>query len=119
MRLSTDDRVWRFQGRLVELDEIEIPLHPRYIAIGIWLIVTPLLMLLLWPFGALIGIAGSLLYGAILAWRLADFITGEVPLTAWVQIVRSEIAARRRWRRDRLNGSVTAAPLRLRQGSRS
>lgn len=119
MRLSTDDRVWRFQGRLVELDEIEIPLHPRYVAVGIWLVVTPVLMLLLWPFGPLIGVAGSLLYGAILAWRLADFITGEVPLGAWLRIVESEVAARRRWRRDHLNAGATTAPLRLTRGGRS
>lgn len=109
--------MWRFQGRLVELDEVEIPMHPRYVAIGIWVIVTPVLMLLLWPpFGVLIGCVGSLLYGAILAWRLADFITGEVTLFAWVGIIRSEIAARRRWRRDRLNGAASVAPIPVRSG---
>lgn len=101
----------------MELDEVEIPMHPRYVAIGIWVVVTPLLMLLLWPtFGFIIGCVGSLIYAAILAWRLADFITGEVTLFSWVGIIRSEFAARRRWRRDRLNGAASKAPISLRPG---
>lgn len=103
--------MWRFQGRLVELDEVEIPLHPRYVAIGVWLVVTPVLVACLWPFGLALGVVGSGLYGAIIAWRLADFITGEVTLWSWIGIISSEISALRRSRRDRLPGTPTVGAL--------
>lgn len=112
MRLTTDDRVWRFQGRLVEVDGIEIPMHPRYVAVFIFLALAPLLALVFSPLGwFLAGVSGAV-FGGIGAWILADFVTGEVPFGAWIRIIRSEVDARRRFRRDRLDHDAKVGGLR-------
>lgn len=103
MRLTTDDRVWRFQGRLVEVDGIEIPMHPRYVAVFIFLILAPVLALLFAPLGWFLAGVSGVAFGAVASWVLADFVTGEVPFGAWLRIIRSEVGARRRFRRQRLN----------------
>lgn len=112
MRLTTDDRVWRFQGRLVEVDGIEIPMHPRYVAVFIFLAALPLLTLLFSPLGWFLAGVSGVAFGGILSWVLADFVTGEVPFGAWLRIIRSEVEARRRFRRDRLNHEAKVGDLR-------
>lgn len=112
MRLTTDDRVWRFQGRLVEVDGIEIPMHPRYVAVFIFLVAAPVLALLFLPLGWFLAVVSGAVFGGIVAWVLADFVTGEVPAGAWLRIIRSEMEARRRFRRDRLNHDAKVGDLR-------
>ncbi|MGL5865001.1 MAG: hypothetical protein ACRCYX_03895 [Dermatophilaceae bacterium] len=116
MRLTTDDRVWRFQGRLIELDEVEIPMHPRYVAVGIFLVAAPVFAVLLSPFGWLVTVVGSAMYAGIVAWRIADLVTGEVPVSAWIGVARSEVAARRRWTRDRMDARARRSALALSRG---
>ncbi|WP_338750153.1 hypothetical protein [Janibacter alittae] len=112
MRLTTDDRVWRFQGRLVEVDGIEIPMHPRYVAVFIFLVAAPVLALLFSPLGWFLASVSGAVFGGIVAWVLADFVTGEVPVGAWLRIIRSEVEAQRRFRRDRLNHDAKVGDLR-------
>lgn len=112
MRLTTDDRVWRFQGRLVEVDGIEIPMHPRYVAVFIWLVLAPVLALVFSPLGWFLAAVSGAVFGGISSWVLADFVTGDVPFGAWVRIIRSEMTTRRRFRRDRLDQDAKVGDLR-------
>ncbi len=64
------------------------------------------------PLGWFLAAVSGAVFGGIGSWVLADFVTGEVPFGAWVRIIRSEMEARRRFRRDRLDQHAKAGDLR-------
>lgn len=103
MRLETDDSIHRFQGRWVSARGTAMPVIARYTAWGA--AVSALLPLIIvgrvtrMPFGFFVCfvIGGCALLGRF----VADYLTGEYTVSAWVGVASANVTAWRRARRAR------------------
>jgi hypothetical protein len=92
MKLRSDDDIIRYDPVWIDLRGWELPVIARYVSWGVWLVITAVLVVPLHFFlGWLIGIVvAGMASGFIMYGYLAEKITNEVGLAAWIKMGLSE-----------------------------